>query len=96
MPVSKKDISPCPIDAMLSVVDGRWSTVGSANLDQLSLRQNLEVNAVIVDAQFGAAMQRLFDDDLRHCVPITRQTLLERSLFERLLSWCAYQVRRWL
>jgi DNA-binding HxlR family transcriptional regulator len=24
MPVSKKEISPCPIDAMLSIVDGRW------------------------------------------------------------------------
>ena len=24
MPVSKKELSPCPIDAMLSVIDGRW------------------------------------------------------------------------
>ena len=24
MPVSKKDVSPCPIDSMLSVIDGRW------------------------------------------------------------------------
>src|SRR5579859_5284648 len=24
MGVSKKEISPCPIDAMLSVIDGRW------------------------------------------------------------------------
>jgi DNA-binding HxlR family transcriptional regulator len=24
MPVSKKEISPCPIDAILSVIDGRW------------------------------------------------------------------------
>ncbi|HEV2134343.1 MAG TPA: helix-turn-helix domain-containing protein [Terracidiphilus sp.] len=24
MPVSKKEMSACPIDAMLSVVDGRW------------------------------------------------------------------------
>jgi DNA-binding HxlR family transcriptional regulator len=24
MPVSKKECSPCPIDAMLSVIDGRW------------------------------------------------------------------------
>jgi DNA-binding HxlR family transcriptional regulator len=24
MPVSKKQISECPIDAMLSVIDGRW------------------------------------------------------------------------
>ena len=24
MPVSKKEVSPCPIDAALSVLDGRW------------------------------------------------------------------------
>lgn len=24
MAVSKKELSPCPIDAMLSVIDGRW------------------------------------------------------------------------
>ena len=24
MPVSKKELSQCPIDAMLSVIDGRW------------------------------------------------------------------------
>ena len=24
MPVSKKEVSDCPIDAMLSVIDGRW------------------------------------------------------------------------
>ena len=24
MPVSKKELSACPIDAMLSVIDGRW------------------------------------------------------------------------
>lgn len=24
MPVSKKEVSPCPIDATLSVLDGRW------------------------------------------------------------------------
>ncbi|HEX8711701.1 MAG TPA: helix-turn-helix domain-containing protein [Terracidiphilus sp.] len=24
MPVSKKEASPCPVDAMLSVIDGRW------------------------------------------------------------------------
>jgi len=24
MPVSRKEVSPCPIDSMLSVIDGRW------------------------------------------------------------------------
>jgi cardiolipin synthase len=84
------------LHAKTAVVDGTWSTVGSANLDALSLRQNLEANAVVVDERFGAAMERLFDEDLKQCVQVTRQTLLERSLFERFLSWLAYHVRRWL
>ena len=24
MPASKKEVSPCPIDSMMSVIDGRW------------------------------------------------------------------------
>ena len=28
MGVSKKEISPCPIDATLSVIDGRWKMEG--------------------------------------------------------------------
>jgi cardiolipin synthase len=84
------------LHAKTALVDGTWSTVGSANLDALSLRQNLEVNAVVVDERFGNAMERLFDEDLKQCVQVTRRTLLERSLFERLLSWLAYHVRRWL
>jgi cardiolipin synthase len=84
------------LHAKTAVVDGTWSTIGSANLDALSLRQNLEVNAVIVDARVGAAMEKLFDEDLKHCEQVTRQMLLERSLFERFLSWLAYHVRRWL
>jgi DNA-binding HxlR family transcriptional regulator len=28
MGVSKKEISPCPIDAALSVIDGRWKGAG--------------------------------------------------------------------
>jgi cardiolipin synthase len=84
------------LHAKTAVVDGHWSTVGSSNLDNLSLRQNLEVNAVIEDRRFASAMERLFDEDLRQCVKVTREALDERSLFERLLSWVAYQVRRWL
>ncbi|HEX4286507.1 MAG TPA: helix-turn-helix domain-containing protein [Terracidiphilus sp.] len=38
MPVSKKEISPCPIDAMLSVVDGRWKGTILWRLSQGPLR----------------------------------------------------------
>lgn len=84
------------LHAKTAVVDGSWCTVGSANLDVLSLRQNLEVNAVVIDERFAAAMQQLFADDLQQCERITRESLSDRSLFERFLSWLAYQVRSWL
>ncbi|MBL8954501.1 MAG: cardiolipin synthase ClsB [Myxococcaceae bacterium] len=84
------------LHAKTAVVDAHWSTIGSANLDTLSLRQNLEVNAVIEDDTFGASMEKLFNTDLHSCVEVTRETLADRSLFERLLSWLAYQVRSWL
>ena len=84
------------LHAKTAVVDGVWSTIGSANLDSLSLRQNLESNAVVIDEHFGAAMEKLFNVDLHHCVQITREMLAERSLFGRFLSWVAYQLRSWL
>lgn len=45
-------------------VDGIWSTVGTANLDRLSLVGNYEVNLQIHSAAFAERMQRIFANDL--------------------------------
>ncbi|MBE2254300.1 MAG: cardiolipin synthase ClsB [Myxococcus sp.] len=84
------------LHAKTAVIDGTWSTVGSANLDALSLRQNLEVNAVVVDATFGRAMEQLFLEDLAHCQRVTLASVREYGWFTRLLSWFAFQLRHWL
>lgn len=84
------------LHAKTAVVDTRWSTIGSANLDSLSLRQNLEVNATFDDPVFAAAVERMFEEDLKQCRRITREWLRERPIGERLLSWFAFQLRRWL
>jgi cardiolipin synthase len=84
------------LHAKTAVCDGEWSTVGSANLDALSLRQNLEVNATVEDADFGQAVQRLFLEDLRACVRVTQETVQSWDAFSRVLGWFAYRVRRWL
>jgi cardiolipin synthase len=84
------------LHAKTAVVDTRWATVGSANLDSLSLRQNLEVNAVFEDPAFAAAVEKMFVEDLVHCRRITREWLRDRPIGERLLSWFAFQLRRWL
>lgn len=84
------------LHAKTAVVDGSWATIGSSNLDSLSLRQNLEVNAVVIDPRFGAAMEQLFADDLEHCERITLETVKGYGLVRRFLSWLAFQLRHWL
>ncbi|MCU0700468.1 MAG: phospholipase D-like domain-containing protein [Myxococcaceae bacterium] len=84
------------LHAKTAVIDGTWATIGSSNLDALSLRQNLEVNAVVVDRSFGRAMEQLFLEDLLHCERITPETVKGYGLLRRLGSWFAWQLRHWL
>ena len=84
------------LHAKTAVVDGKWCTIGSSNLDPLSLRQNLEVNAVIVEPSFGASLEKLFAEDLEQCQRVTIEHVRSFGLFERALSWIAFRLRHWL
>jgi cardiolipin synthase len=89
-------LQPRVLHAKTAVVDGRWTTIGSSNLDPLSLRQNLEVNAIIVDPPFARAVERMFEEDLHSCTPVTRQIVKSWGWLARLLSFIAFRVRHWL
>ena len=58
-----------PFHGKVGVIDGEWATVGSSNLDPLSLSLNLEANVVARDADFAASLRerllRLLHDDCR-------------------------------
>lgn len=84
------------LHAKTAVVDGRWTTVGSTNLDALSLMQNLEVNAIVLDETFGAAAERLFLEDVARCRRVTFDDVGRYGLVERVLSWLAWRLRLWL
>ncbi len=84
------------LHAKTAVVDGSWGTVGSTNLDTLSLRMNLEVNAVFDDEGFASAMEKMFDEDLEQCVEIHLDDWRRRSWGARLVSWFIGRFRRWL
>jgi cardiolipin synthase len=45
------------LHAKVAVIDGRWSTVGSSNLDPLSLLLAREANVVIEDERFARILQ---------------------------------------
>lgn len=84
------------LHAKTASIDGRWATVGSSNLDLLSLRLNLELNAVIHDPAFGEALDVLFEEDLVHCQRVTLETWQQRPLWEKAFGRILRIFRRWL
>lgn len=84
------------LHAKTALADDRWSTVGSTNLDTMSLRMNLEVNAIVEDRAFNEALARLFEDDLEHCIEVEWRWFRYRPLFDRLLSFVLGKAQRWL
>lgn len=57
-----------PLHAKVAVIDGRWVTIGSSNLDPLSLWLNLEANVFAGDRDLGGALRaRLLDTIEHHC-----------------------------
>jgi cardiolipin synthase len=51
-----------PFHGKVAVVDDEWATVGSSNLDPLSLALNLEANVVVRDAAFATHLRERLED----------------------------------
>lgn len=56
------EYTPAFLHAKVALVDDGWATVGSSNIDPLSLLLNLEANVVVRDAGFAASLARRFDE----------------------------------
>jgi cardiolipin synthase len=54
-----------PLHGKVAVIDGVWATVGSSNLDPLSLFLNLEANLVVEDAAFATELHGCLDRLIR-------------------------------
>ena len=79
-----------------AVIDGRWCTVGTYNLDSRSLRFNLEVVAAVEDAAVAGAMEDRFNEDLEHTTPVSYEEWRRRPLHVRMLDDFFYRFHRLL
>ncbi|MDT9001357.1 cardiolipin synthase ClsB [Paucibacter sp. APW11] len=55
------EYTPAYLHAKIAVVDGQWATVGSSNIDPLSLLLNLEANVIVSDAGFASELAAEFE-----------------------------------
>jgi cardiolipin synthase A/B len=81
------------LHAKTCVIDGVWSSIGSYNLDHLSILRNLEVTAIILDRAFGGCMEALFEKDCKDSIEVNLSEWRRRSPRRMLLEWFWFQFR---
>jgi cardiolipin synthase len=68
-----------PLHGKVAIVDDEWATIGSSNLDPLSLSLNLEANVVIRDRDFNAQLEARLVHLMRHSCKQIGPEELERQ-----------------
>ncbi len=83
------------LHAKVAVVDKHWATVGSSNLDPLSLLLAREANVVVEDADFASLLHsRLADAIANGSTAIEARSFANRPAWQRAKDWIAYGVMR--
>ncbi len=71
----------------IMMVDDKFCTVGSTNLDSRSLRCDYEVNTVIFDEDVTAELSRMFENDKKSCVPMNTDYWKQKTRWKRFVGW---------
>jgi cardiolipin synthase len=84
------------LHAKTATIDKVWSTVGSTNMDYLSMLSNDEVNAVVLSKEFAVEMEKMFARDLANSVQIKPEEWEKRPYLPRVREWFINIFVRWL
>ncbi|ROZ66212.1 cardiolipin synthase ClsB [Ramlibacter sp. WS9] len=84
-----------PLHGKVALMDDEWATVGSSNLDPLSLALNLEANVIIRDRAFNQVLSERLDKLMcSSCKQIDRVELGQPSRWQVARSFFAYHFTR--
>jgi len=87
---------PSNLHAKVATVDGRWTTIGSYNLNHLSDYGSIEMNVNIMDDKFTGEFERLLNKIIKKdCHQVTFDNYIHRKTWiNRLIDWSSYQLIR--
>jgi len=87
---------PSNLHAKAATVDGKWSTIGSYNMNHLSDYASIEINVDILDEGFAGHFEALLTDIIRNdCRQVTFEEYHRRlTWFSKLRGWISYQIIR--
>ena len=85
------------LHAKVAVIDRRWATVGSSNIDPFSLMLAREANLVVDDAAFSEELRLSLNDHMRDgAMVVAKSAWHGQPLWRRALIWSAYGCARLL
>jgi len=85
------------LHAKVAVIDQRWATVGSSNIDPFSLMLAREANIVVDDAPFSQELRLSLHDHMRDGAMVVAKSAWHRQpLWRRAVIWLAYGCARLL
>ncbi len=71
------------LHAKTCTIDGQWSTVGTCNLDRLSLVGNYEINVGVYSTEFARQMSALFAEDTAERFELTMEQWKSRPRYNK-------------
>lgn len=88
------EYQPYILHSKLICVDRHWTSIGSCNLDPISLFLNLEANLVIDDESFGQEVESKLEELCRDSKAVTLESLAKRPWWKNLLARASYTFLR--
>ena len=84
-----------PLHGKVATSDSEWATVGSSNLDPLSLSLNLEANVIVRDRAFNAHLQERLNHLIEHrCRQVAAEDLMESNWWRVVRSFFVFHLLR--
>lgn len=87
---------PSMLHLKMMIVDDEWASIGSCNLDGLSLHHNQEAMIVSHQPVFIATLQDHFSRDKAHSLPFTHAAWANRSLVQKLAGHALFPLKHYL
>jgi len=87
------EYQPALLHAKTVVIDGRWATIGSANLDPRSFALSQELNIVVYDRAIARRLEDVFQADLAYATPVHLERWQRRGMQARLFEIFMFPLR---
>jgi cardiolipin synthase len=85
------------LHAKVAVIDNHWATVGSSNIDPMSLLLAREANVVVEDAGFALGLWSSLEQAIvAGAEPVRRMEWRAQWLSARIMPWLCYEIVRFL